>query len=165
MGAWRVQDRASRAWASFAGSCRKSCRRSGRRQLSVCSQTSFLLPHLVVLVSQTGCHHGHWIKDRGWYEASHWQMRPIMERDLVLTAGFHCQYIPGKALKLLASLCSLLSTCYICFYWSCKTTSAPWPYFMNRRCDSKLKFKSISQHEKLQMKKNRGAQIRSLLEF
>lgn len=25
-----------------------------------------------------------------------------MERDLVLTAGFHCQYIPGKALKLLA---------------------------------------------------------------
>lgn len=26
-------------------------------------------------------------------------MRPIMERDLVLTAGFHCQYIPGRLLS------------------------------------------------------------------
>lgn len=32
-------------------------------------------------VIQTGCHHSHWIKYGGWYEASHWQMRQIMKKN------------------------------------------------------------------------------------
>lgn len=77
---------------------------AGKSELHGCSQSSFLLALPEVLVTQTGRHHGHWIKDRGWCEASGWQMREIMEGGLVVTAWFQCQYVPGKAAPRLGGL-------------------------------------------------------------
>lgn len=86
-----------------------------------------------------GCHHRHWIKYGGWYEASHWQMRQILKKPLGYNSVISLPIFPEEdCIWRPASIgrSSILPLShYISAYWSCKTTWAPWPHLTNRRCD------------------------------